>query len=345
MKKKNLLGLDRDELTEIAVDLGERPFRGKQLFSQIYRRKLADFQEMTDLSRDFRRRLQEHYCIESVEVASQQESCDGTVKFLSRLADGKFIESVYIPEEGRDTLCISSQVGCDVGCTFCLTARMRFQRNLQPGEIIGQVLTAIGLNYLKDNGFNVVFMGMGEPLYNYKNVMKAFRLMVDPEGLNLSYRKITVSTSGIVPVLRRMAGETLVPNLAVSLNAASDGRRNELMPINRRWPLDELLRVCHDFKPDQRRRITFEYVLLAGVTDSDEDARCLARLLKGRKAKVNLIPFNPNPGLPYRRPSARRIDAFREILSQQDVPVFVRKTRGDDVSAACGQLAYLETAQ
>ncbi len=338
----NLLGLDQSELMELAVSLGEKPFRGKQLYQQIYARKILNVQQMTDLPLSLRARLSADYILETLQVEQRRASIDGTVKFLFRLQDGQFIETVHIPEERRDTLCISSQVGCDVGCTFCLTAHMGFKRNLKPGEIVGQVLHCILEGLVPESGFNIVFMGMGEPLYNYKNVMKAFRLLTDQQGMDLSHRKITLSTSGVVPVLRKMNAEPQLPNLAISLNATTDQVRNRVMPINRKWPLATLLQACRDFPLDARRRITFEYVLLAGETDSDHDAHRLAHLLKGIPSKVNLIPYNPNPGLPHRRPSDGRVERFREILAaNHSLAAFVRRTRGDDISAACGQLAHL----
>lgn len=342
MKEKNLLGLDIEELSRLAEELGERSFRGRQLFVQIYRRKYFDFRQMTDLSKEFRRRLEEQFDLHLPEVTRRSESSDGTCKYLLRLVDGKFVETVHIPESGRDTLCISSQVGCGVGCTFCMTAQMGFIRNLTPGEIVGQVLRVITDGRVADKGFNIVFMGMGEPLYNYRNVMKAFRLLTDPQGIDLSHRKITVSTSGVVPVLRRMAADTPpLPNLAVSINATTDAVRDRVMPINRKWPLEELIEACRSFPLESRRRITFEYVLLKDENDSPGDARRLARLLRGIPAKVNLIPYNPNPGLPHGRPDPDRVEHFQELLSEHNLAAFVRRTRGDDVNAACGQLAYL----
>lgn len=342
MKNINLLGMDQTELIQLAEKLGEKPFRGKQLYHQIYCRKEFDTESMTDLAKAFRLRLSTEFAVSLPRVSDKAHSEDGTIKFLLKLEDGAHIESVYIPESSRDTLCISSQVGCDVGCTFCMTAQMGFKRNLTAGEILGQVLRVIHDGHLEQNGFNIVFMGMGEPLYNYKNVMKAFRIMTDSEGMNLSYRGITLSTSGVVPVLRRMANEERLPNLAISLNATTSEIRNRVMPINRKWDLEELLEVCREFPIEPRRRITIEYVLLQGETDSDEDACRLAQLLRGIPAKVNLIPYNPNPGLPHRRPDRDQVDRFQEILDSKNIPNFVRKTRGDDVAAACGQLAHLK---
>ncbi|HSR69940.1 MAG TPA: 23S rRNA (adenine(2503)-C(2))-methyltransferase RlmN [Acidobacteriota bacterium] len=344
MNKNHLVGLDRDQLVALAARMGQKPFRGKQLYHQIYRRKLLDFEHMTDLSKDFRGRLREECALGPLQVERRWEASDGTIKFLFRLEDGRHIESVYIPEEKRDTLCISSQVGCDVGCTFCLTAQMGFRRNLTPGEIVGQVLTLIHLGVVPDTGFNIVFMGMGEPLYNYRNVMKAFRLLIDQEGMDLSYRKITVSTAGVVPVMKRMLQEERLPKLAISLNSTTEQMRSRIMPINRKWNMAELLDVCRKLSRRADQRLTFEYVLLAGESDSDEDARRLAQLLQGMRAKVNLIPYNPNPGLPHSRPPLERVERFQRILVDRQVSAFVRKTRGDDVSAACGQLAHLEEA-
>lgn len=342
MKSKNLLGLDLKELTSLVVALGEKPFRGRQLYHQIYCRKQFDLNAMTDLGRDFRAGLAASYCVRIPKVERKSVSSDGTVKFLLRLEDGQFIETVYIPESSRDTLCISSQVGCDVGCTFCMTARMGFRRNLRPGEIIGQVLRVIREGYLPEKGFNVVFMGMGEPLYNYQNVLKAFQLLIDSAGINLSYRKITLSTSGIVPVLDKLACEPVAPNLAISLNATTEATRSRVMPINEKWSMQELLDSCRRFPLDTRRRITFEYVLLGGETDSEQDAHRLASLLKGIPAKVNLIPFNPGPELLHSRPGPERVERFRSLLNDLGVAAFVRRARGDDVAAACGQLAHLE---
>jgi 23S rRNA (adenine2503-C2)-methyltransferase len=297
---------------------------------------------MTDLARSLRESLATCFHIRLPEVHRRTDSADGTCKYLLRLEDGQFIETVHIPEEERDTLCISSQVGCAVGCTFCMTARMGFRRNLRPGEIVGQVLRVIQEGRIQEQGFNIVFMGMGEPLYNYQNVMKAFRLLVDPDGMNLSYRKITVSTSGVVPVLRRMAEEPLLPNLAISLNATTNEIRSRVMPINEKWPLAELLGTLRSFPLEPRRRITIEYVLLRDETDRDEDARRLAGLLRGIPVKVNLIPYNSNAGLPHGRPEESRVRSFQAVLMDHGISGFVRKTRGDDVSAACGQLAYLD---
>ncbi len=345
MNKQNLLGLDQRQLIDLVEALGEKPFRGKQLYTQIYRRRQTRLEQMTDLSTGFRTRLGEEHQIELPAVGQRSDSRDGTVKFLFQLEEGKFVETVYIPEEKRETLCISSQVGCDVGCTFCLTAQMGLERNLTAGEIVGQVLAVLAAGCIQRDTFNIVFMGMGEPLYNYKNVMRAFRLLTESDGMDLSHRRITISTSGVVPVLYRMHSEPSLPNLAVSLNATRDELRDKLMPLNQRWKIQELLEACRRFPLEARRRITFEYVLLGRVNDSDQEAQELARLVKGIKSKVNLIPYNPNPGLPYLRPSAARIESFRRILLQAHLTAFVRRPRGDDISAACGQLAYISSPE
>lgn len=337
--RTNLVGMDRAELELVAQRLGEASFRGRQLFIQMYRRKIFDPGAMTDLSKTFRERLMSEYRIALPEILAIHRSQDGSVKFLFGLEDGENIEAVYIPDDDRATLCISSQVGCAVGCAFCMTARMGFRRNLNSGEIVGQVLRVIREGCLAPQGFNIVFMGMGEPLYNYRNVMKAFRLLIDADGMDLSYRKITLSTSGVVPVLRRMREENVLPNLAISLNAASDEVRSRIMPINEKWSLGELMDALAAFPLEPRRRITIEYVLLAGENDSPQDAEQLAALLRGLRVKVNLIPYNENPGLPYRAPDQAGVERFQEVLRRHGIGVYLRKRRGADIAAACGQLA------
>ena len=339
MEKMNLLGLDQDEMINRVSSLGESAFRGKQLYIQVYRRKQYDIEQMTDLAKSFRGKLLDYYEVRFPEIDDRRVSGDGAVKYLFRLRDGLAVESVYIPEEGRDTLCISSQVGCKVGCKFCMTSQRGFQRNLGPDEIVGQVLAVIREGALEEKGFNVVFMGMGEPLHNYGNVMKSFRLLTDPEGFGLSHRKITISTSGIVPAMRKMAEEDKLPSLAVSLNAADNETRNRIMPVNQEWDIEELLQACRDFPLESKRRITIEYVLLAGINDSLEDADKLARLLKGLQVKVNLIAYNPNPGLQFEPPRNDRVQSFREVLIGRGLSAFIRASRGSDVAAACGQLA------
>jgi len=342
--KSNLLGLNQEEILELVESIGEKSFRAKQLYHEIYRRSELNFLEMTELSKAFRQRLADEFRISLPEIARRSAAQDGTVKYLFKLDDDRYVESVFIPEEDRDTLCISSQVGCNIGCRFCMTAQMGLERNLKVEEILGQVFRVAKERNLQRGGFSVVFMGMGEPLQNYKNVMKAFRLMADPLGMSMSHRKVTISTSGVVPALRKMHHEDIFPNIAISLNATSNTLRDELMPLNQKWNLEELIQACREFPIEPRRRIMFEYVMLAGVNDSDEDAHAMLRLFRGLRPKVNLIPYNPNPGLPYRRPSEERIAEFRDILVNEGIAVFMRKTRGDDIAAACGQLAYMEGA-
>jgi 23S rRNA (adenine2503-C2)-methyltransferase len=342
MNMINLLGRTEKELRGIVHAMGEEPFRGSQLYQNIYQRQEKDIQSMSSLPGKLRTKLGAMHTIDMPRVHRVETSIDGTRKLLLALRDNEFVETVVIPDSSRVTLCISSQVGCGVGCPFCLTAQMGLTRNLGVGEILGQVMIAIRQGYLGSKTCNIVFMGMGEPLYNYKRVMKSFHLMIDQKGMGLSKRRITVSTSGVVPVLERMIEEPLLPNLAISLNATTEKMRDRLIPINRRWPMRSLLDCCRRLPLGPKRCITFEFVLLRGLTDTDNDARRLVRLLRGIRCKINLIPYNPNPGLPYQRPSDHRIASFRRILTDHHLPVFVRRTRGDDISAACGQLAHLE---
>jgi 23S rRNA (adenine2503-C2)-methyltransferase len=340
--KTNLLGLTRTGLEAFVVGMGEKPFRARQLMKWLYRRAVGDFEAMTDLGRDFRRRLAEHAEVRTPEVVTSQASADGTRKWLLKLESGQAIETVFIPEPGRGTLCISSQVGCMMDCTFCSTGQQGFNRNLDAAEIVGQVwLANRELGYSPDGDrviTNVVFMGMGEPLSNYRNVVPAAEVMMDDLGLDLSRRRVTVSTSGLVPQMYRIADETNVA-LAVSLHAPNDTLRDELVPINRKHPIAELLDACwHYVEKQNARSVTFEYVMLDGVNDRPEHARQLATLLRGRPAKVNLIPFNPFPGTRYRRSSEEAITRFRDIVMKGGVIATIRRTRGDDIDAACGQL-------
>lgn len=338
----NLLGLTRAELEQFVVAMGEKPFRARQLFKWIYRRAAGEVESMTDLGKDFRARLTAIATIRAPEVITQQVSADGTRKWLLRLESGQAIEMVFIPEPGRGTLCISSQVGCAMDCTFCSTAQQGFNRNLEVAEIVGQVwLANRELGYSPDGDrviTNVVFMGMGEPLANYRNVVPAAEIMMDDLGLDLSRRRVTVSTSGLVPQMIRIADETNVA-LAVSLHAPNDELRSQLVPINRVHPIAELLEACWHYVAKQNaRNVTFEYVMLDGVNDRPEHARQLVSLMRGKPAKVNLIPFNPFPGTQYRRSSEAAIDRFRDMLLKGGVMATIRRTRGDDIDAACGQL-------
>ena len=340
--KTNLLGLTRAGMEEFVLGMGEKPFRARQLMKWIYRRAVGDIESMTDLGKDFRRRLVAVAEIRAPEVMVSQASADGTRKWLLRLESGQAIEMVFIPEPGRGTLCISSQVGCTMDCTFCSTARQGFNRNLDTAEIVGQVwLANRELGYSPDGDrviTNVVFMGMGEPLANYRNVVPAAEVMMDDLGLDLSRRRVTISTSGLVPQMLRIADETNVA-LAVSLHAPNDELRSELVPINRRHPIADLLDACwHYVEKQNARSVTFEYVMLDGVNDRPAHARELAGLLRGRPAKVNLIPFNPFPGTSYRRSPEAAIERFRDILIKGGVIATIRRTRGDDIDAACGQL-------
>jgi 23S rRNA (adenine2503-C2)-methyltransferase len=349
--KTNLLGLTRTELEAFVAGMGEKPFRARQLLKWLYKRCVADFDQMTDLAKSFRERLKEVAVVATPSITTTQVSADGTRKWLLALPDEKngtqAIETVFIPEPGRGTLCISSQVGCAMDCTFCSTAQQGFNRNLTVAEIVGQVWLAN--RELANSGYkwqpggprvvtNVVFMGMGEPLANYRNVVPAAEIMMDDLGFDISRRRVTVSTSGLVPQMLKLAAETNCA-LAVSLHAPNDKLRDQLVPINRKHPIAELLDACWQYVNQQNARsITFEYVMLDGINDQPEHARELVSLLKGQPAKVNLIPFNAFPGTRYQRSSAAAIERFREILNTNGVIATTRRTRGDDIDAACGQL-------
>jgi 23S rRNA (adenine2503-C2)-methyltransferase len=345
----NLLGLPRAALeTFVAARLGAKPFRARQLMKWIYRRGAADFSAMSDLKQEFRTQLTEIAEISVPQIVTEQISKDGTRKWMLRMDEVQGIETVYIPEPGRGTLCISSQVGCAMDCSFCATAQQGFNRNLSAAEIVGQVWLAQrelaeSRPDIAGEGrrsiTNIVFMGMGEPLANYRNVLPAMNIFLDDLGYDLSRRRVTLSTSGLVPQIYKLAEECNVA-LAVSLHAPNDELRNELVPINRKHPIAELLTACwHYLERQNGRSITFEYVMLDGVNDKPEHARQLARLMQGRPAKLNLIPFNVFPGTHYRRSPAATILKFRDILNDHGVIATTRKTRGDDIEAACGQLA------
>jgi 23S rRNA (adenine2503-C2)-methyltransferase len=293
---------------------------------------------MTDLSRGLRARLRSAFTISTPRVVDDLRSQDGTRKFVLALGDGRRIESVFIPDTPAMTFCVSTQVGCAMACGFCLTGQMGLVRHLTAGEIAGQVRVLARETGLLDHSFNIVLMGMGEPLHNYDNTMQALRMLHSESGLAISPRRITLSTVGIVPALDRLAGEPLMPNLALSLHATTDEQRTALVPPNRKYPLADILDACRRFPLKRRSRITFEYVLLDGVNDTPDDARRLTRLLAGLKAKVNLIPLNPAAGIPFDRPSDARVDRFAQILADKHLTVSVRKSRGRDIRAACGQL-------
>jgi 23S rRNA (adenine2503-C2)-methyltransferase len=334
----DLANLDRVEMERLLVSLGEQRFHGAQVFHWMYRRGVTDFNEMTDLSRNLREKLSAVCEISTPFVESRQVSSDGTTKFLLRLSDGRRIESVYIPDTPAQTFCVSTQVGCAVGCRFCLTGRMGLIRNLTPGEIAGQVRVLAHATGLASQAFNIVLMGMGEPLHNFDSTMKSLRILADARGLGVPPRRITLSTVGILPALERLAKAPLMPNLAVSLHATTDERRGQLVPVNRKYGMREIIEACRRFPLSRRARITFEYVLLDGVNDSPDDAKRLVKLLHGIKAKVNLLPLNEAAGIPFQRPPDERVDAFARILADRGVVVSVRKSRGRDIRAACGQL-------
>lgn len=337
------MDLDRTGMRTFMADIGERPFRGDQLLQWIHYHGVTDFTAMTNLGKGLREKLEQYACVSIPKIAEEHRAADGTQKWLVRLADGNGIEMVFIPEKDRGTLCISSQAGCALNCTFCSTAQQGFNRNLAVSEIIGQVWLASRL--LADSGgdgrqiTNVVMMGMGEPLLNFDNVVSAIGIMLDDLAYGLSKRRVTLSTSGLVPAMDRLR-EVCPVSLAVSLHAPNDALRNELVPINKKYPISELLAACRRFvEGEPRRRVTIEYVMLEGINDSPQQARELIQCLEGVPAKVNLIPFNPFPQARFRCSSPQVIDLFRERLLKAGIVTVTRKTRGGDINAACGQLA------
>jgi len=336
--RPDLAELELSELEAALESRGCERFHARQLYRWIYRRGVTDFERMTDLSRALRAQLESDFALTTPRVISDETSIDGTRKFLLELSDRRRIEAVFIPDTPSMTFCISTQVGCAMACDFCLTGKMGLVRNLTAGEIAGQVRVLASATHLLDQPFNIVLMGMGEPLHNYDNTMKALRMLHSEHGLAVSPRRVTLSTVGIVPGLERLAREPLMPNLAISLHATTEEQRTRLVPPNRKYPLHDILDACRRFPLKRRNRITFEYVLLEGVNDTPDDARRLVKLLDGIRAKVNLIPLNPAPGIPYNRPSDERVDRFAQILAGRHLTVSVRKSRGRDIRAACGQL-------
>jgi 23S rRNA (adenine2503-C2)-methyltransferase len=343
-EKINLIGLSRDEIAAELAVIGEKPFRTAQLWHWIYYRGARDFGVMTTLSKALRERLAERFTLDRPTLGREQLSRDGTRKWLLRFEDGNEAEAVFIPEEDRGALCMSSQVGCTLTCTFCHTGTQRLVRNLTAGEIVSQMVVARDAydEWPTPRGerllSNIVMMGMGEPLFNYDNVAKALRIIMDPEGIAISKRRITLSTSGVVPMIHRVGAELGV-KLAISLHAVTDELRDRLVPINRKYPLAELIQACRGYPgADNARRITFEYVMLKGVNDSEADARTLARLVAGLPAKFNLIPFNPWPGAPFECSSPRAMNRFAAILNDAGYSAPIRVPRGRDIMAACGQL-------
>lgn len=333
MSKVDLKNYDLAELESFIAGSGKEKYRARQIFKWLYQKGAVSFEEMTNLSKDLRRELEERASISSLEPEAVERSADGTAKYLFRLADGNAVESVLIPDEDRTTLCISSQVGCAMACEFCLTGTFRLTRNLTCAEIVNQVCTAKREASVR----NIVLMGMGEPLANLDNVVKALKVITDPDGLQFSSRKVTVSTCGLVPELEEL-GRRVTVNLAVSLNATTDAVRDRLMPVNRRYPIAALLDACRRFPLPSRRYITFEYVLIRGVNDTLEDAKRLVKLIHGIPSKVNLIPFNEHEGSSLRTPEQGAIDIFHRYLLDRHITVITRSSRGADISAACGQL-------
>ncbi len=340
----NLFGLDRTALRARFAEMGEAPYRADQVMLWIYRRGLDNFDAMSNVSKDLRERLKQVFVIQPPELITEQTSTDGTRKWLLNSGAGQAIECVFIPEDDRGTLCISSQVGCAMDCSFCATGAQGFSRNLSTAEIVAQVWFAaktLGGDFQNERVIsNIVFMGMGEPLANYGMVLPAVRILLDDFGFGLSKRRVTVSTSGLVPFMDRLR-EDVDCALAVSLHAPTDELRNELVPINRKYPLAELIKACRRYtgEKDRKAHIVYEYVMLDGVNDRPEHARQLAKLLSGMPAKVNLIPFNPFPNTQYRRSKPERIQLFSDYLRSRDILTMTRRTRGDDIDAACGQLA------
>jgi len=348
--KVDILSMQPTELEHwLVAKLGQKPFRARQVFAWLHQRGATQFSQMSDLSKELRQQLEAQAHIACLRVDKTERSLDGTVKYRFLTEDGKGIESVYMPFEKRKTLCLSSQVGCAMGCKFCLTAQMGFCRHLRPSEILSQVYWVN--RFLKEEGLpgerplsNLVFMGMGEPLHNLLNVSKALRLLLCKDGLNFSTRHLTVSTSGLPEALLRLA-QAIPVKLAISLNASTDEQRSRWMPVNRKWGLKKLMEACRQLPLKPGQRVTFSYVMFRGLNDSDEDALRLAKLAQKVPSKINLIPYNANEGLPFESPGPERVERFRALLEAKHCAVFVREGRGADISAACGQLAVLSSKQ
>jgi 23S rRNA (adenine2503-C2)-methyltransferase len=334
----NLFGLDRGQLEALAVEQGEAAFRGRQLYVWLYRRRARSLAGMTDLGKGLRARLAATHEVRWPTVAERAQSTDGTVKFLFRLDDGATIESVFIPEERRRTICISTQAGCPLKCAFCLTGIAGYKRNLKPWEILGQVATVMEEAPPRELPWNIVVMGMGEPLLNYESTVAALRILMDAEGFAVAPKKLTLSTVGILPALEKLILEPVRPNLAISLHAPNARLRGELMPIEDKYALEDVVAAAGRYPIPRGGLVTYEYVLLRGVNDSPAQARELVRLLRGSRAKVNLIPLNPAPEIPFEAPTPEAVDAFAKVLADAHVTVSVRRPRGQDILAACGQL-------
>ena len=329
--------LTRDELEAWFTEKGLPPYRGRQIFQALWRPSFKDFSQVTDFPMSLRKELKSSVTFTDIDIRSVHHSKDGTAKLVLALCDGLFIETVIIPERDHKTICLSTQVGCNMGCKFCYTAKMGFKRDLSPGEIASQVISAINGLALEEKPRNIVFMGMGEPLKNYSNLKKAIQILTDDLALNYSPKRITVSTCGILPEMLEL-GDDFDVGLAVSIHAYNDETRNKLMPINRKHSINQLIKACKLYHLSKRRRITFEYLLLAGINDDVDHAKGLAGLLKGIPAKVNLIPWNQNPDMPFKAPEEKKVQAFRKILIDLNYTAIIRKSKGNDISAACGQL-------
>jgi 23S rRNA (adenine2503-C2)-methyltransferase len=342
--KNNLFGLDRAGLEAVMAELGEPVYRARQLYVWLYRRRVRDLAVMTDFGKALRARLGSAFEVRWPEVAAREVSRDGTIKYLFRLDDGDTIESVFIPEERRRTICISTQAGCPLKCAFCLTGIAGYKRNLKPWEILGQVATVMEDATPEQKPWNIVVMGMGEPLLNYEATVHALRVCMDPEGFAVPPRKLTLSTVGILPALEKLMAEPVRPNLAISLHAPEPGLRRQLMPIEEKYRLEDVVAAAQRYPIPRGGRVTYEYVLLKGVNDSLVHAGQLARLLRGTRAKVNLIPLNPAAEIPFDAPAPEAVDAFAGILADAHVTVSVRRPRGQDILAACGQLHLKDAA-
>ncbi len=329
------------ELQELIVSMNELSYRANQLYDWVYKKKIYDFEKMQNISKETRAKFSEKFFIKSDYKIDEFKSSDGTIKFRFTLGDGAIVESVYIPDATRRTLCVSTQVGCPLGCRFCLTGRSGFVRNLSVGEMVAEVMEVRDRLGKDEKITNIVLMGMGEPLLNYDNVVKFIRILIDPLGFAFAKRKVTLSTSGIIPELERFIKEVDV-SLSVSLNAPDDDIRSLIMPINKKFPIQSILRVASQYPKIHKRMVTFEYVMIQGINDSPEDAKKVARLLRGIRCKINLIPYNENPFSDFKRPTDEAIAEFQQILKNHNYTATIRKSRGQDISAACGQLGFVK---
>ncbi len=344
-ERDNIFGLTLEDLQERVADWKIEKYRAKQIYQWIFSKRVFSFQEMSNIPRDTKRLLSRKFSVVLPSIEATHKSNDGSEKFLLKLDDGKFIESVLIPEPKRITICVSSQVGCSLNCRFCLTGKMKFDRNLNAEEMTGQVLLLLKEKIQDHKRINIVLMGMGEPLNNYDNVLKFIRVVSHPEGLQISNKRITLSTVGIVPGIYDLSLEEVRPKLAVSLNATTNHLRSRLMPINKKYNIESILKACRDYFMKTSERITFEYILIDKLNDSRTDVRKLVKLLHGTPAKVNVIPINEERGLAYKKPSEARINQFREALIEKGIDAMTRRSRGADIHAACGQLLFLKHTQ